>query len=816
MKNLILLSFFSLGNSLFVASFLGGQDLVFIDLVPDIAVASAFGGIACLLIGKAVRHQTVNNAKLYALLIALLLTDSLIPILNILPPFAEIQGSVKLLAAALTVWTGKECLASVPQIFSQSPTASLENQNRDLQQKSEAYRQFEPERYTSQELLNQAFEQTLIGKAILTPEGDCIRVNPALCHTLGYSEAELLRTNLNAITYPEDLEVDQQSIDQLLSGENLSCRFKKRYVHKDGHLVWALLSLSLVKASSEQPLYLIAEIDNISERKRVEKDLTTLIDQLKINQLKLAIKEGSTELDIAYSTLKKSSAQYQDLYDNAPDMYLSVDPETSKILRCNQTLMKELGYSYPEIIGRSVLDLYHPDFRPQAKTVFQTIVDTGEVKDIHLVAQRKDGTTLDVSVNAQGFRDQQGKLQYYWSSWRDISERKRLENQLKRMNADLDEQVQNRTWALQIAAQSLKESQSRLELALDVSGSSWWDWNMLSGEVNWSAQFFQMLQYDVEELSPSFQTWQSLIHPDDVSKVMDLLQEHLADDSIPYDFDYRVQTKSGQWKWIAALGKVVAWNEQGTPLRMVGMHQDISGRKQAEQELKRINTELCRSNEELGHFAYVASHDLQEPLRKIGSFADLLADRYQDQLDEKADRYIRYITDGAARMQGLIDDLLSFSRVGRAELKVESTALLSLVEAVQSDLERLIEQRQVEIVVDSLPTVMVDPVKMRQVFQNLINNAIKYCQADIPHIHIQASLKQDCWTISVQDNGIGIDPQFVDRIFVIFQRLHHREEYSGTGIGLAICKKIVERHGGEIWVDSEEGKGSIFSFTLPV
>ncbi|WP_238549093.1 PAS domain-containing sensor histidine kinase [Acaryochloris marina] len=725
-------------------------------------------------------------------------------------PLARVQGGIKLLSAAIAIWTTREFIANTLQTLSPSHRTSSANKSQLVNQENEGSRQQESVWWENQQTLNNIFEYSLIGKAILTPDEDWIRVNPAFYKILGYSEADLLQTNLRNITYPEDLAADQHYRDQLLSGEISACRVEKRYCHKQGHIVWVSLSLSLVRDSMGQPLYLIAEIDNISEHKQVETDL-----KLIIGQLNLAIKDRSSELDTAYSNLKKSAAQYQDLYDNAPDMYLSVDVDSTKILRCNQTLMKELGYSYPELVGRSVLDLYHPDSRSDAKESFQTFLEKGEVRNGNLLVQRKDGTTLNVSLNAQGFRDQQGKLKYSRSSWRDISERKRLENQLKQMNAELEERVKNRTLALQIAVQSLKESESRLELALEASGDGWWDWNILTDETSWSTQFYQILGYELEELPSSFKTWQSWTHPDDLLRIKTLLKKHLQDPSIPYVFDYRVRTKSEQWKWISAMGKVVAWNDQGEPLRMVGMHHDISERKQAEQELQRINSELIRSNQELGHFAYVASHDLQEPLRKIGSFTDLLADRYQGQLDETADRYIRYITDGAMRMQGLIDDLLNYSRVGRAELKVQPTALSSILEKVKSDLEKVIEKRQVEIIIDSLPTVAVDPVLMGQVFQNLISNAIKYCQADRPRIYIRATQDQKFWTISVQDNGIGINPQFTDRIFVIFQRLHHREEYSGTGIGLAICKKLVERHGGQIWVDSEEGKGANFSFTLP-
>lgn len=242
---------------------------------------------------------------------------------------------------------------------------------------------------------------------------------------------------------------------------------------------------------------------------------------------------------------------------------------------------------------------------------------------------------------------------------------------------------------------------------------------------------------------------------------------------------------------------------------------DISERKRGEEVLRKYAVSLERSNQELEHFAYVASHDLQEPLRKIGSFTELLARKYQDRLDDKAGTYISYIVDGAHRMQILINDLLSFSRVttkGREFAAVDCNQLLS---RVQRDLELAVQESGARLKVQELPTVVADEVQLGQVFQNLIVNAIKYRNQDqAPEIEVVARKSGDEWVFSVSDNGIGIEAQHFERVFQLFQRLHTREEYSGTGIGLALCKKIVERHGGHIWVESTPGQGSTFYFTI--
>ncbi len=245
------------------------------------------------------------------------------------------------------------------------------------------------------------------------------------------------------------------------------------------------------------------------------------------------------------------------------------------------------------------------------------------------------------------------------------------------------------------------------------------------------------------------------------------------------------------------------------------LEEQAAQRQQAEEALAQRGEDLARSNKELQQFAYVASHDLQEPLRMVSSYTQLLARRYQDKLGGEADEFIAYAVEGANRMQVLINDLLDYARVATRVKPFEPTDCEAVLNQVLADLKAAIDESGVAVTHDSLPTVLADERQLGQVFQHLLGNAIKYRAAEGTRVHVVAERKDGAWRFAVRDNGIGIDPQYADRIFVIFQRLHRKTEYSGTGIGLAICKKIVERHGGQIWVESELGKGATFSFTIP-
>ena len=256
-----------------------------------------------------------------------------------------------------------------------------------------------------------------------------------------------------------------------------------------------------------------------------------------------------------------------------------------------------------------------------------------------------------------------------------------------------------------------------------------------------------------------------------------------------------------------------------THLTLYGLRQQLAAQNELLQREIAVRTEtqaaLLRSNTELEQLAYVASHDMQEPLRMVASYLQLVAQRYKGQLDSDADEFIGYAVDGAKRMQALINDLLAYSRVGTKARPFEPTDCGKVLETALANLRIAVKESGAQVTHGPLPVVMGDPMQLPQLFQNLIGNALKFRRIDPVQVHVAAEPADGEWRFTVRDNGIGIAPEYFNRIFVLFQRLHGRGDYPGTGIGLAICKKIVERHGGTITVDSQPGSGSTFSFTIP-
>ena len=361
----------------------------------------------------------------------------------------------------------------------------------------------------------------------------------------------------------------------------------------------------------------------------------------------------------------------------------------------------------------------------------------------------------------------------------------------------------------------LRESEERYREAEKIAHLGSWEMDIATGECVWSDEFFRICGYEPGSFEPDADAGFEIIHPDDRERAGQHVNKAIETGE-PYDIEKRIVQPDGTVRWVHSIGEVT-FDDHGEPVKLLGSFLDITERKRAEEELERYAAELERSNEELEQFASVISHDLREPARMVKSFVTLLDKRYQGQLDEKADMFIDYAVDGAERMQAMIEALLDLSRIGPRGKEPAPTDAEEVLERALRLLGRSIEEAEAQVTHDPLPTVMADEAQLAQVFQNLIANGIKFQREDVtPRVHISAEREGDEWVFSVADNGIGIDPEQADRLFQIFQRLHTREEYEGLGIGLALCRRVVERHGGRIWVESEPGEGTNFFFTIPV
>ena len=359
----------------------------------------------------------------------------------------------------------------------------------------------------------------------------------------------------------------------------------------------------------------------------------------------------------------------------------------------------------------------------------------------------------------------------------------------------------------------LQESGNKLDFAMESGNIGVWEWSKKTNRLVLDRRMKKIFGLPNDSSDKTFAILEKHIIDEDLPHVQMVFNKALNEQT-PFETVSRIRLDNGEIKYIN-IKALVNKDSDGSSTGLTGVCFDITEMKKGvEMALFKLNEELLRSNKELQQFAYVASHDLQEPLRMITSFTQLLALRYKDQLDQDAKEFIQYAVDGALRMQNLINALLSYSRI-QTKGKVFSDADMNeALDTALMNLDAAIRKKDVQITADKLPTVKADEGQMVHLFQNFIGNAVKFCTVK-PEIHISASDDDDHYTFSVRDNGIGIEPQYFDRIFQIFQRLHTREEYNGTGIGLAICKRIVERHGGKIWVESKQNEGSCFFFTIP-
>jgi PAS domain S-box-containing protein len=369
----------------------------------------------------------------------------------------------------------------------------------------------------------------------------------------------------------------------------------------------------------------------------------------------------------------------------------------------------------------------------------------------------------------------------------------------------------------------LAEREERLKLALHGADLGLWDWDLATGKVVFNERWAQMLGYRLDEIEPHVSSWGRLVHPDDMPRVREVLDAHLEGRTPSYETEHRMKAKSGAWVWVLDRGRVIERDAKGAPLRAVGTHLDITERKRAEETMRdfaaaletKVNertAELQRAYKELESFSYSISHDLRTPLRAINGYASVLEED-EKALGPESRELLERIKAGAVRMGELIDDMLDFTRLGRSDFIVKEVHMTPLVRGVVAELAE--PYPNAGIVVGELGKAACDPVMIRQAWINLIGNALKFSAGqEHPRIEIGCRDEAGRRVYFVRDNGVGFDGEHAGKLFGVFQRLHRAEDFAGTGIGLAVVKRIVERHGGRVWAESRAGEGATFFFTL--
>ncbi|MGB6682085.1 MAG: PAS domain S-box protein [Candidatus Acidiferrum sp.] len=487
--------------------------------------------------------------------------------------------------------------------------------------------------------------------------------------------------------------------------------------------------------------------------------------------------------------LAQMEGRYRGLLEAAPDAMVVVN-QTGEIVLLNVQAEKQFGYSRDELVGQKVKNIIPEGFaerliadgtRTAAEALAQQI-GTG----IELIARRKNRTEFPIEIMLSPLESAEGTL--VTAAIRDISVRKTAEKHLAQMEGRYRGLLEAAPDAMVVV------NQNGAIVLLNVQA-----------EKQFGYSRDELVGQKVKNIIP--EGFAERLVADALRSVEDALAQQIGT-----GIELNGKRKNGSEFPIEIMLSPL---ESAEGILVTMAVRDITTRKKAEADLLSKVEELNRSNEELGQFAYIASHDLQEPLRMVASYTQLLSRRYKGKLDSDADEFIAFAVDGASRMQRLIQDLLAYSRVGTKGRDLLDVSSEEALQRALINLRHAIEEKGALVTHDPLPPVLADEMQLIQLFQNLVGNAIKYQSSGIPKVHISAAKNGGKkWTFSVRDNGLGIDPQYFEKIFGMFQRLHKREEFAGTGIGLAICKKIVERHGGNISVESRLGHGSTFRFAL--
>jgi len=498
--------------------------------------------------------------------------------------------------------------------------------------------------------------------------------------------------------------------------------------------------------------------------------------------------DGTTvHLAITHDITKRKQAESAALLlsaivDTSDDAIISKDLQGT-ITSWNRSAERLFGYTAAEAIGQPVAALLIPPDRPDEEPKILARLGRGErVDHFETVRRRKDGALLDISLTVSPVKDAQGVIIGASKIARDISERKRIEAELLasetrfRQLADTMPQI---VWT------------ARPDGYVDYFNERWYEYTGFSRDAFGDS------------------SWEPILHPEDVQRTRETYYDSINSGQ-PYSIEYRLKDRGeDRWRWF--VGRAVPVRDaEGRIVKWFGTCTDID-------EQKRVQADLRHANEDLEQFAFSASHDLQEPLRGVKIYSELLATRHSEELSGEARKLLTCVHSGATRMEMLVHDLLTYTKVTRLESPGETTDATEALAKAIDNLASAVSESDAKITADPLPSLPMHGMHLQQVFQNLIGNAIKYRSPERPPVvHIAAERQDGHWTFAVSDNGIGIDPEYSENIFGLFKRLHTGDGYSGTGIGLAICRRIVDRYHGRIWVESDPGRGSTFRFNLPI
>ncbi|MFZ3018618.1 MAG: PAS domain S-box protein [Gallionella sp.] len=612
------------------------------------------------------------------------------------------------------------------------------------------------------------FDHAAVGIAQVAPDGRFLEINPVFCDIIGYTREEVLSQGFTfqQITLPDDLAADMAQVQRLLDGADDQYALEKRYVRKNGSVVWVNLSVALLRDEAGKPLHFISSVADITERKQAEQIVRLSMERL--NEAQRIAKVGNWELDLIGGHLYWS--------DEIFDLF-----EIDKA---------RFGASY-----EAFLNAIHPDDRERVNQAYTRSLETREPYEIAHRLIMADGRIKWVSEHCETFHDNQGKALRSVGTVQDVTERKLIEDALRQSEA----------------YNKLLFVDSRVAMVVvDAETGRYIDCNQAAVALYRMPSREAVLGLTPLDVSDSHQYDGS----DSASAAQGKIAQALEQGSVM--FEWRHRRPDGEvWDARVHLMRL----QQGERRYLLFTLEDITEQKQFSEELHNKSEALQRSNADLERFAYSVSHDMRQPLRAVSGHLQLLQRSLKGKLDDDERENMSFALEGARRMDSMIVSLLDYSRVGRkTEAKTWLPARTALDEAL-GFLDPMIHDTSTTVsVVGEWPQVYASRDELVRLFQNLIGNGIKFCEpGKPPRVEVESGVDGGIWRVGVRDHGIGIDPQQVDRLFQFFSRLQARTRFDGTGMGLALCRRIVEHHGGKIWVESEgEGHGSLFVFELPL